>query len=157
MFPIDDFKAVAIELPIVKFKNKNNIISAVHRTAIGRYYYYIFLKYRERLRDVLISEDKIELDNPSINHHKLIQLTLKYYDKTDIGIAEYFSELRHLRNDCDYDLSRFIDEENINDAKIIVGLLENKLNSIKSGNDLNEAFAKALTALSPMKPIIKPK
>ncbi|MBF0565433.1 MAG: hypothetical protein HQK89_09330 [Nitrospirae bacterium] len=154
MFQIDYFKVVANELPIVKFNDKN-IITAIYRTTVGRYYYYIFLKYREQLRNILTLDDKTELDKPSINNHILIQSTLKYYDET--GIAEKLAKLRRLRNNCDYELFAIIDDKTIYDAKVIVAFLENKLDSIKPGKALNEAFTKALTELFLMKPTVKPK
>lgn len=146
MFPIDYFKIVADELPYVKFKNKNDIITAIQRTAIGRYYYYIFLKYREWLRNVLTNQDKTLFDEPSGKHHILIQRTLEYYGIS--GIAKKYLKLRNLRNDCDYDLLTIVDENTINKAKLIVFSLEKGLDSIKPGTDLDKAFTKAVKMLS---------
>jgi hypothetical protein len=146
MFPIDYFKIVADALPGIKFNNKNHIITAIHRTAIGRYYYYIFLKYRERLSNVLKSDDKSLLYKFKLNPHILIPLTLKHYDKH--GIAEKYHELRKLRNECDYNLFAIIDQNRINYAKLIVFFLEKGLDSIKPCDGLNESFAKAVKELS---------
>ncbi|MBF0487909.1 MAG: hypothetical protein HQK98_07085 [Nitrospirae bacterium] len=140
MFQPEHFKVIAEELPCLKYKNKN-IADAVIRTTIGRYYYYIFLKYRETIFDTISVEIGIDVYKER-NIHVLIQKTMTYYDRPDI--AGKLSELKLLRNKCDYKLTLNIDKCVINDAKLIVFYLEREITSIKAGAQLNNAFIKAL-------------
>ncbi|MBF0554660.1 MAG: hypothetical protein HQK96_08930 [Nitrospirae bacterium] len=140
MFQIDHFKITAEELPCLNYKNKD-ITEAVSRTTIGRYYYYIFLKYREKIYHLLTVGDRNELKNRR-NIHYIIQKIMANYDRTDI--SGKLKHLKELRNLCDYELSAIIDKNIINKAKLIVFYLEREITSIEAGAKLNDAFNKAL-------------
>ncbi|WP_420265702.1 hypothetical protein [Candidatus Magnetominusculus dajiuhuensis] len=141
MFQIDHFKITAEELPCLNYINKD-IAEAVSRTTIGRYYYYIFLKYRETIYHALTVDGKNQMKSQRRNIHYLIQKIMANYYRTDIsGKLKY---LRDVRNLCDYELDAIIDKNTINKAKLIVFYLEREITSIKAGAQLNNAFIKAL-------------
>ncbi|MCG6551182.1 MAG: hypothetical protein L7F77_02545 [Candidatus Magnetominusculus sp. LBB02] len=131
---------MAEELPYIKYIDKS-ITHAMCRTVIGRYYYYIFLKYRETLFHMITVENGFDVYKIR-NIHILIQRTMTYYDRTDI--SGYLQILKDYRNSSDYDLTSVIDNNTINAAKLAVFYLEKEISSIVAGDKLNDAFNKAL-------------
>ncbi|MBF0457753.1 MAG: hypothetical protein HQK99_07650 [Nitrospirae bacterium] len=147
MFQIDYFKTIADELPGLNYKNKD-IMTAVSRTTIGRYYYYIFLKYRETIYSSLHENGDALYKSYS---HVLIQKIMTYYGKPDM--AELLHRLRRLRNDCDYEAYGIIDEDHVNYAKHIVSILDRQLTAIIPSEKLDNAFNKALSKIKVYKAI----
>ncbi|MBF0516943.1 MAG: hypothetical protein HQK97_07480 [Nitrospirae bacterium] len=140
---IDDFKSIAEDLPVFYVNNKA-VDDAVSRTSIGRYYYYIFLKYREAIHEKLSDNviEKNELYNDQYNIHSLVKKTIKNYLGHKVSIK--LNQLRDLRNACDYEMSGIINNLHVKVAIIKVQYLESKLFSICAGDDLDDAFISAL-------------
>ncbi|MEO5360811.1 MAG: hypothetical protein H7843_10260 [Nitrospirota bacterium] len=143
MTEIDGFKSIAGDLPGFYATNRA-IVGAVSRTSVGRYYYYIFLKYREAIYHNLSNNviDRFELFKSRFNVHTLVLKTIKYYVGEDI--SDKLNKLRKMRNLCDYNMSAIVNNKHIGVAISIVQYLESRLLSISAGTDLDNAFVMAL-------------
>ena len=107
MLNVDEFKEVAEKLS--NFKSLPD--GGKYRTAIGRYYYYIFLKIREIIKEVEKDrEDGIyELLNTGKAHRVLPayfkvlskKIELNELKESFIKLAKTLEDLRKLRNKCD--------------------------------------------------------
>ncbi|MBF0458416.1 MAG: hypothetical protein HQK99_11040 [Nitrospirae bacterium] len=145
MFHYDYYKKIAEDLPGF-YKNSDPAADAGIRTSIGRYYYYIFHKYKETIHNLLTVPAKDELLKiKSHNIHALISNIMTYYNKTTV--AAELIKLRRLRNLCDYDKTEIVGAIQYLSAQSSVSTLEQELSSIITGAELNGAFKKALSEI----------
>ena len=110
MFNIDEFKEIAEKLPT--FKSLPN--EGKYRTAIGRYYYYIFLKLREVVKEIeqdredgiygLLNSGKAHKALPAYFRALSDKIRVNNLKNDLITLAEALEDLRKLRNMCDYDV-----------------------------------------------------
>jgi hypothetical protein len=97
------------------------------RTAIGRYYYYIFLKIREIVREV--EKDREDGIYGLLNRgtaHRVLPLYFKILAfrinngnlrMKFIKLSDELNELRDKRNEADYQLDSMVDSLIANDVK----------------------------------------
>ena len=155
MDPID-FKIVAEEIlqnESLFAKNLPNS-EAILRTAVGRYYYYVFLKIRETIYPLLPNKLKIFLseENTKNNPHCLVARTLFNLSTTiksnELKNAhDYLRTLRITRNSCDYKLKIIVNKETLDlIVKFFIPNIERAIPIIRkaSPNDVASAFQKAI-------------
>jgi hypothetical protein len=136
MFNPNEFKEVADN--VLNFESLPD--EGKCRTAIGRYYYYIFLKIREIVKEVerdredgiygLLNRGAAHRVLPiyfkilacRINHRNLRMKLIKLSDE--------LNELRDRRNEADYQLDSMIDSLMANDVKSRVEELEQIVDTI---------------------------
>ncbi|ACX72881.1 conserved hypothetical protein [Methanocaldococcus vulcanius M7] len=137
MFDIDEFKEIAEKLPT--FKSLPD--EGKYRTAIGRYYYYIFLKLREIAKE--IEEDREDgiygLLNSGKAHGALPAYFTAFADNLRfdnnlraelIKLADNLSRLRGKRNKCDYSIHENITFFDVIGAKKRVDTIEQIITNI---------------------------
>lgn len=142
MFQPDFFKLLAIEILKTRF-GSNSCVVAAHRTAISRYYYYIFLKCREKLNQIIKNDIKDNLFKKGINHHVLIGETLSRIPKQKVT-GNFFFRLRDLRNVSDYNLFSVVNEKSVVNARLLVFSLEKEIDDLKPSPEIEQAFEQAL-------------
>lgn len=145
MFQPDFFKLLADEILKTRFKS-NACAVAADRTAISRYYYFIFLKCRERLNEIIKKDIKVNLFKKGINHHVLIGETLSKIPNKKVT-GNFFFRLRELRNMSDYNLVSVVNEQSVTKAKLLAFSLEKEINDLKPSLELEQAFEQALQEL----------
>jgi hypothetical protein len=145
LFQPDFFKLLANEILKTRF-NSHSCVVAASRTAISRYYYYIFLKCRERLNQIIKKDIKDNLFKKGINQHILIGETLSKIPKQKVT-GNFFFRLRDLRNMSDYNLYSIVNENSVTNAKLLVLSLEKEIDNLKPSLELEQAFEQALQEL----------
>ena len=136
MLNVDEFKEVAEKLS--NFKSLPD--GGKYRTAIGRYYYYIFLKIREIIKEVEKDrEDGIyELLNTGKAHRVLPayfkvlskKIELNELKESFIKLAKTLEDLRKLRNKCDYEVDVSISFTKVIEAEVDIEIIEQIINNI---------------------------
>ena len=140
MFNIGEFKEVANKVP--NYKSLPD--EGKYRTAIGRDYYFIFLKLREIVKDVENDRENgiilylnrgmahtvlpiyFELLSNSIRSRKL---------KEDLNnISDSLRALRKLRNKCDYNLYSTITSYEVREAEDELNTIEDIISNITYKN-----------------------
>jgi len=136
VFNIDEFKEIAEKLPT--FKSLPN--EGKYRTAIGRYYYYIFLKLREVVKE--IEQDREDGIYGLLNSGKAHKALPVYFralsDKIRVNnlkndlitLAEALEDLRKLRNMCDYDVEVSISFTKVIEAEIDIEIIEQTITNL---------------------------
>ena len=138
------------------FAKNQDLKEARYRTAIGRYYYYIFLELRESIlrkipfdseyRDLLLPLKKSSNITFKPNVHSLVGYTIYY-----LGFMEYkyFFRLRNYRNGSDYEIKMEDLNNIISDSRNCLNELEKvvKKLSTKSPIEIEEALRKAVEKL----------
>lgn len=144
MFDTNEFKEVASKVP--NYRSLPD--EGKYRTAIGRYYYYIFLKLREIVKDV---EKDRENDIISYLNRGMAHTVLPVYFellsnnitsrklKNDLKeMSKSLIKLRKLRNTCDYNVYPTITAYNVEIAEDELNTIENIISNITYKNQRDE-------------------
>ena len=118
--PLDFFKLAKI---LHQSPPSSELKEAILRTIIGRAYYSSFLKYRELLRDLIMSETYDKIARTGAIHSCVIQL-LKVLDKT---MGMFLSSLHRRRREADYELNKHLDERVVEETLAIADRLLNTI------------------------------
>jgi len=150
------FKDLGEELIDLEFSLSKRIGSCepIYRTSIGRFYYYVFLEFRETLKANLPRDLRLYLSEESkLNHHCILKETLKELsfilkDKEIRKAYESLKSLREARNDSDYNVTTFISRDRVVDAEVDLERIDKVIKRIPhiNRNDLAIAFQKALNS-----------
>jgi len=133
-FDCNEFKEVAD-----KIQNFNSLPSeGKYRTAIGRYYYFIFLKIRDIIYNI-DEREKIRKYYFSGLIHKFIRLYLFNLSKITndrklIRVANKLKKLHDLRKKSDYNVDAKISINDVEDAEKYVDDILYLLNSVEFQN-----------------------
>jgi uncharacterized protein (UPF0332 family) len=133
---VDEFKEVAEKLPT--FKSLPD--EGKYRTAIGRYYYYIFLKIREIVKEVekdredgiygLLNTGKAHRALPAYFRALSKKVRVNKLRNSFIELAEALEDLRELRNKCDYEVDISISFTKVIEAEIDIEIIEQIISNI---------------------------
>jgi len=143
-----EFRLLADNLFERSYLFKNYICSA-YRTSISRYYYYIFLETRESLNVNFKNEDKDIFNKNTKEHHCLIPKILLFLGnlskkKSLIKASKKFENLRYRRNNCDYDISIYIREEDVENAKHDIEFIEKAILIIPQIENVRDLLSQSL-------------
>jgi hypothetical protein len=144
VYNINEFKEVANKVP--NYKSLPD--EGKYRTAIGRYYYFIFLKLREIVKDV--EKDR---ENGIISYldrgmaHAVLPIYFELFSnnirsrklKEDLNnISDSLRALRKLRNKCDYNIYSTITPYKVREAEDELNTIEDIISNITYKNQKND-------------------
>jgi uncharacterized protein (UPF0332 family) len=140
-FDIDEFKEVAEKLPT--FKSLPD--EGKYRTAIGRYYYYIFLKLRNIIRYVENKRGNYRVLGllKSGKAHKVVQIYFELLSKKNLDsklsddfltISELLKVMRDKRNNADYQEDIPISKRDVEIMRKMVEMIDNIIETISYQN-----------------------
>ncbi|CAB3287344.1 conserved protein of unknown function [Methanocaldococcus lauensis] len=133
-FNVDEFKEIAEKLPNFETLPKEG----KYRTAIGRYYYSIFLTLREIIWDI-DKREELEKYYTSGLVHKIIRIYLYKLSKIIksqelMEISNMLYNLHNLRKLSDYNIIHKITIKEVNDAKEYANKIQYLLNIVEFQN-----------------------
>jgi hypothetical protein len=113
---------------------------AIFRTAISRYYYYVFLQ----LRECIIQIDGRESVRSILNSHSAHRELREYLRKANLNakrlgldpkiykIRNALKSLHNLRKTADYDMGELVDSNKVRDARNLIEDIENYESELKN-------------------------